>query len=170
MSSFETPSWESLAEEPLDAVDDRILDRVALLYSAVDPVPADLVDRLQFAITLNALEVEIAQLQEIPDEALAARGSDQVSAVKTLTFSSDSVTTMITISADGPDRLRIDGWAAPGAQATVELHQGSHRRSVQADSDGRFVFAEVEHGLTRFVIRAGEASAHPPVATPAVEI
>ena len=170
MNISEIPAWESLAAEPLDDVDERILSQVGRLYDALDPVPADLVDRLQFAITLDALHVEIAKLQLASSGELAMRGAEQVNAVKTLTFSSESVTTMVTISSDGPDRVRIDGWAAPGANASVELHQGSTTREVTADPEGRFVFDDVEHGLTRFVIRAADVSAHPPVATPAVEI
>jgi hypothetical protein len=161
MNISEIPAWESLATEPLDGVDERILNRIGRLYDALDPVPEDLVDRLQFAITLDALHVEIAKLQLASSGELAMRGAEQVNAVKTLTFSSESVTTMVTISSDGPDRVRIDGWAAPGGNASVE---------VTADSDGRFVFDDVAHGLTRFVIRAAEVAAHPPVATPAVEI
>ncbi len=170
MNISEIPAWESLAAQPIDAVDERILGRVGRLYDLVDPVPADLVDRLQFAITLDALQVEIATLQLSGVGELAMRGAEQVNAMKTLTFSSESVTTMVTINPDGPDRVRIDGWAAPGANASVELHQGTTIRQVVADADGRFVFSDVEHGLTRFVIRSAEASAHPPVATPAVEI
>src|SRR5690348_15815595 len=104
MNISEIPAWESLAAEPLDDVDARILSQIGRLYDALDPVPADLVDRLQFAITLDALHVEIAKLQLASSGELAMRGAEQVNAVKTLTFSSESVTTMVTISADGPDR------------------------------------------------------------------
>ncbi|MEO6702258.1 MAG: carboxypeptidase regulatory-like domain-containing protein [Jatrophihabitantaceae bacterium] len=171
MNTSEIPAWESLAAQPLDARDEQILTGVARLFERVDPVPDDLVERLQFAITLDALQFEIAQLQLMPQAEMAGRGGgEQTSAVKTLTFTSDSLTTMVTISADGPDRVRIDGWAAPGGQASVELNQSGESRQVIADEDGRFVFADVEHGLTRFIVRAADGSAHPPVVTPAVEI
>ncbi|HET6209668.1 MAG TPA: hypothetical protein VFD94_04755 [Jatrophihabitans sp.] len=170
MNISEIPAWESLAAQPIDSVDERVLSRVARLYDTVDPVPDDLVDRLQFAITLDALHVELATLQLTGSGELAMRGAEQVNAMKTLTFSSESVTTMVTINPDGPDRVRIDGWAAPGAHASVELHQGNTIREVVADADGRFVFNDVEHGLTRLVIRAADPASHPPVATPAVEI
>ena len=55
-------SWESLANEPLDAYDAEVLARINQLYAELDPVPVDLVDRLQFAISLDALEVELAEL------------------------------------------------------------------------------------------------------------
>jgi hypothetical protein len=170
MNISETPAWESLASEPLDGQDAKILNLVERLYEAIDPVPAELVDRLQFAMTLDALHIEVAQLQLVSEEAMAARGGELNSAMKTMTFSSDSLTTMVTISEAGPDRVRIDGWVAPGAGVKVELHQGtSLLRELSADSDGRFVFDDVPHGLTRFVVRSVDAE-RPPVITPAVEI
>jgi hypothetical protein len=168
MNTSEIPA-EDLAGAPLDASDAIVLSMIADLYSHIDPVPSDLVDRLQFSITLDALNAELAELQQLPEAALASR-AEQSSIVKTLTFASDSVTTMVAISPDGPDRVRIDGWIAPGAGATVELHQGALTRQVSADADGRFVFEDLAHGLTRFLVRPAEPAAHPPVMTPAVEI
>jgi hypothetical protein len=161
-------SWESLANEPLDAYDAGVLYRINQLYEHLDPVPEDLVERLQFAISLDALEVELAELQLGSGELLAAR-AESTSTVKTLTFTSDSLTTTVNISSDGPDRVRIDGWIAPGGASMVELHQGSQVRQIPADEDGRFVFTDVEHALTRFLIRPESTDALP-VATPAVEI
>ncbi len=166
MNTSEIPA-EHLAGEPLDARDEAILAMLAELYDLIDPVPTDLVDRLQFNITLDALNAELAELQQQP--ALAFRG-EQATVVNTLTFTSDSLSTMVAISPDGPDRIRIDGWIAPGAESVVELHQGTLTRRVSADADGRFVFEDVAHGLTRFVVNAAEPGAHPPVMTPAVEI
>lgn len=166
MNTSEIPA-EQLAGAPLDASDAIVLSMIADLYDLLDPVPSDLVDRLQFSITLDALNAELAELQQQP--ALAFRG-EQTSTVNTLTFTSDSLTTMVAISPDGPDRVRIDGWIAPGAGAVVELHQGAFTRRVSADADGRFAFEDVAHGLTRFVVSAADPGAHPPVMTPAVEI
>ena len=168
MNTSEFPA-EDLDGAPLDASDAIVLGMIADLYSYIDPVPSDLVDRLEFSITLDALNAELAELQQLPEAMLAAR-AEQASAVKTLTFTSDSLTTMVAISPDGPDRVRIDGWIAPGSEAAVELHQGGLTRQVSADADGRFVFEDVAHGLTRFVVNAADPGAHPPVMTPAVEI
>jgi hypothetical protein len=169
MNTSEMPAEQRLADAPLDASDATVLGMIADFYDRIDPVPLDLVDRLQFSITLDALNAELAELQQLPEAALAYRG-EQVSAIKTLTFASDSLTTMISISPAGPDRIRIDGWIAPAAEASVELHQGTLRRQVPADADGRFVFEDVEHGLARFVVTPADPGLHPPVMTPAVEI
>jgi hypothetical protein len=169
MNTSEIPA-EDLAGAPLDASDAAVLSMISDLYSYIDPVPSGLVERLQFSITLDALNAELAELQQLPEAMLASR-AEQASMVKTLTFASDSLTTMVAISPDGPDRVRIDGWIAPGAEATVELHQGGELvREVSADADGRFVFEDLAHGLTRFVVRPAEPAAHPPVMTPAIEI
>jgi hypothetical protein len=160
---------ESLANEPIDATDVAVLGQLAQLYAAIDPVPDSLVERLQFAITLDALNAELAELQQQPMDAMAAR-STEASEVKTLTFTSDSLTTMVTISAAGPDRVRIDGWAAPGGGARVELRQVETSVLVYADEDGRFVFDDVPHGLSRFVVHVQPESGRPPVITPAVEL
>ena len=163
------PAEQRLADAPLDASDATVLDQIADFYDRIDPVPPDLVDRLEFSITLDALDAELAELQQLPEAVPAYRG-EQTSMAQTLTFASDSLTTMIAISPDGPDRIRIDGWIAPAAEASVELHQGALRRQVPADADGRFVFEDVAHGLTRFVVTPSEPGQRPPVMTPAVEI
>jgi hypothetical protein len=167
-----TPTdWETLAGQPLDSADDRVMNAIATLYDRIDPVPGELVDRLKFAISLEALNAELAQLQQLPADTLAgARGAASASEVKTLTFTSDSLTTMVTISPSGPDRVRIDGWAAPGAGLVVELRQLETTLQTDADEDGRFVFDDVPHGLTRFTLRSAQPGDHPPVITPAVAI
>lgn len=157
-----------LAGQPIDAVDVENLSRVATMFSALDPVPPDLVERLQFAISLDALNAELAELHQLDELAMSAR-TEQSGAVRTLTFNSDSATTMITVSDDGPERVRIDGWCAPGAGATIELRQVGASAEVAADEDGRFVFADVAHGLTRFVIRLADSDRNS-IVTPAVEL
>jgi hypothetical protein len=151
----------------MDATDVRVLKRVAGLYSTTDPVPDDLVDRIQFALSLDALNAELAELQQLPVAELASRGDP--AEVKSLTFTSDSLTTMVTISPSGPDSVRIDGWVAPGAGALVELRQVNASLDAEADADGRFVFDNVPHGLSRFVVRSPEPDG-PQVITPAVEL
>lgn len=161
--------WESLAGETMDSEDDVVLKRIAALHSALDPVPDDLVDRLQFALSLDALNAELAELQQLPMAELASRGSEPRD-VQSLTFTSDSLTTMVTISPSGTDTVRIDGWIAPGAGALVALRQVNASLDTEADADGRFVFDSVPHGMTRFVVRSPDADDGPHVITPAVEL
>jgi len=169
MNISEIPAGDSLADEPLDALDAEILSRMALLYEQLDPVPSDLIDQLRFAISLEALEFELAELVDDADRLLAVR-AEQTSTVKTLTFTCDALTIMVNVGTEGPGHKRIDGWLAPGGAAQVELHQGTRVRETMADADGRFAFPAVEPGLTRFVVRMAPVEQQAPVATTVVEI
>lgn len=160
---------DALAAEPLNAIDVDLITRIAAVYDTVDPMPADLIERLQFQLTLDLLHAELAELQHLPAGQLAGARSDP-DEVRSMTFTSDSRTTMITVSASSPDRVRVDGWVAPGGGVTVELRQVTASLATTADEDGRFSFDGVEHGLTRFVVTDPDDNEHPPVVTPAVEI
>jgi hypothetical protein len=157
-----------LAAQPLDDADLALLEEIAAAYTAADPVPAGLVDRVQFAMTLDALEAEIAQLTRM-DELVGAR-AEAASEVQTITFSSQSLTTMITVTPTGADRVRIDGWVADGAGVSIELRTRAAHLQASADEDGRFVFDDVPRGMAQFVLRHPESSALPPVVTPALEL
>ena len=161
--------WKALAAEPMDGQDIALLGRMRGFYNTLDPMPADLVQRIEFELTLDALNAELAELQQLPAGELTSR-SAAADEVRTLTFTSDSLTTMINISAAGPERVRIDGWIAPGGPAMVELRQVGGSRQTVADDDGRFVFDDVPHALTRFLIQPPGAEDRPPVVTPAVEL
>lgn len=161
------PSVAELAAQPLDERDVAILDQVAAAYSAADPVPDGLVDRLQFAMTLDALDAEIAQLTRMTD--LVGARAEAASEMQTVTFASQSMTTMITITPSGADRVRIDGWVAEGAGVQIELRTESSRLHARADDDGRFVFDDVPRGMAQFVLRPADTELAP-VITPAIEI
>lgn len=158
----------ALAAQPIDDRDEAVLGRVRDVFAAADPVPDGLVERLQFAITLDALHAELAELQRM-DGLVGARGG-ATSDVQTVTFSSQNMTIMITATPVGPDRVRIDGWVADGADLMIELRTASGQLSGVADVDGRFVFDDVERGMAQFVVRRPEGSTLPPVVTPSVEI
>jgi hypothetical protein len=140
------------ADAALDDYDERILQRLAQMYSEADPVPDDLVARSQFAITLDALQAEVAELQRWGAESLTTRAEDPTR-VETVTFSSSALTTMVTVSPAGAGTVRIDGWAAPGAGLAVELRLEGGSEHTVADEDGRFVFEDVPRGLAQFVLR-----------------
>ena len=53
MTDDAMPSGAHLADQPLDATDTALLTEVAALYDVVDPVPADLVERVKFALALD---------------------------------------------------------------------------------------------------------------------
>ncbi|MFI5892014.1 hypothetical protein ACIA5D_18085 [Actinoplanes sp. NPDC051513] len=134
--------------DPLDDLDREILARIA----RDDPPPADLDERVLFALALTDLDAEVARLAAA-GPALARAGEQ----ARTVTFDAASRTVMITIVERADDLVRIDGWLAPGAALVVELRlpEPAGARVVTADATGRFVFDEVPHGLAQLLI-------HPP--------
>jgi hypothetical protein len=154
------------ADAALDDYDEHILRRMAQMYAEADPVPPDLVARSQFAITLDALHAEVAELQRWGTESMAAR-AEAPTGVETITFSSSTLTTMVTVTPAGPGTVRIDGWAAPGAGLPVELRLERGSEHTVADEDGRFVFEDVSIGLAQFVLRPVGGA---PVITPSIQL
>jgi hypothetical protein len=161
------PSLDELAAGEIDDEDIRVLQQMAHLHETLDPVPGGLVDRIQFGITLDALHAEIAELQRSGD--LAGVRSEAGTDVQTVTFTSASLSTMVTITPTAPERVRIDGWVAPGGGVLVELRIVHETLVTTADADGRFVFDDVPRGLAQFTLRA-PSGAQPPVVTPSIEL
>lgn len=161
-----TPSFEQFAAGEIDDEDVRILIRTAALFDRLDPAPDGLVDRIRFGITLDALNAEIAELER--SSGLSGVRSDEAVEARTVTFTSSSLTTMVTTVATGADRVRIDGWVAPGGGVEVELRIVDGSRTTVADADGRFVFDDVPRGLAQFVLRPPHGAGQP-VVTPSIE-
>ncbi len=162
------PSLAELTEGRIDSADARVLARVADMYSSLDPVPQGLVERIQFGITLDALHAEIAELQRSSD--LAGVRSDEATDAQTITFTSASLTTMVTITLTSADRARLDGWVAPGGGVSIEVRVSDGSQHTTADADGRFVFDDVPRGLAQFVLRPPTGSTQSTVITPSIEI
>jgi hypothetical protein len=167
MTSSPRPNLDELAAGEIDDADIRVLQQMAQIHDTLDPVPSGLVDRIQFGITLDALHAEIAELQRSGD--LAGVRSETGTDVQTVTFTSASMSTMVTITTTTPDRVRIDGCVAPGGGVLVELRIVHETLATTADADGRFVFDDVPRGLAQFTLRPPTAS-QPPVVTPSIEL
>lgn len=140
----------ALADQPLDAEDQALLRSLAVAYAAADGVPVGLVERLIFDVTVDDLHAEIARLERI--DSLAGARAEPGEGTQTVTFTSQRLTTMVTISRGGAGRVRIDGWLAPGGVRLVELKLLDSTVRTESDDDGRFAFDDVEPGLARFVI------------------
>ncbi|HEU0086683.1 MAG TPA: hypothetical protein VFQ77_03385 [Pseudonocardiaceae bacterium] len=155
-------------DAPLDEVDDAILAGLARLYDRIDPVPAGLADRIDFAVSLADLDAEVARLQHQLAEPAGVRGEERA---RTVTFTSESLTVMVTVTAVSNREFRMDGWAAPGGGLRVELRSESGSRDGHTDSDGRFEFDGVPLGRAQLVFHPVDGSdLRVPVVTPAVEL
>jgi hypothetical protein len=144
------------SREPLDELDQVILDQVRAVHELVDPPPADLNERSKFGLRLDDLDIELCRLYE---DTLAGAGARSVEAVRTITFESESLTLMMTVSGDAAAGFRVEGWLAPPGPLDVELRLDDARRRVVADDGGRFVFEDVGQGLVQLVVRRGAGNA-----------
>ncbi|SDT23505.1 hypothetical protein SAMN04488543_3394 [Friedmanniella luteola] len=159
---------DALAAQPVDATDLAVLDALRGLLERVDPVPDGLVERIEFELTLDALQAEVATLTQVDLVGAGARTATE--AVRTITFTSESVTTMVTLTPQEAGAVRVDGWAAPGAGVRVELLHAGGTLETRADEDGRFVFERVPVGLAKFVLHVPVGDGVATVLSPAVEL
>lgn len=157
-----------VASGAIDATDEEILRRLDTLVDARDPVPEGLVDRIGIALTVEALQAEVARLHLVGDLATSVRADEASIEADTITFTTDVLTVMISVHHEG-DRVRVDGWAAPAGPLTVELHQFGDALVTRSDDDGRFSFEGVERGPARLVLRR-PSDPTVPIVTPQVEL
>lgn len=147
------------ADELLDATDERILTRLATLYSSIDPMPSDLLERIDFSLAVAELEADIAELTH--GELAGVRGDETDS----VTFTSGSLSLMVT-TVVAAHHVRIDGWVtSPGAE--VDAVAEGVTRTVVTDDAGRFSLDDVPRGHIHFVVRR---EGYRPVVTPSMEV
>jgi hypothetical protein len=153
-------------EESLDASDIHVLSLVRGVYDAVDPVPAEVYERVRFAFDLAGADRELATLCETLTASAAVRGTERAD---TLTFESPTMTICVTIGRPGGGVVRLDGWLDPGVSMRVELTSGGLRLHSMSDDSGRFVFDGVAEGEVRLAVHptpGSPAGLTRPVVTP----
>jgi hypothetical protein len=152
-----------------DETDQAILDQIYAALSALDPPPADLDERVRFAIALDNVDFEVSRLRE---DLMVGSGARSTERTRTITFDSDSLTIMVSIVDILGGLVRLDGWLAPARALRVELRMaGLHPEEpgpshvVTADDTGRFVFEGVAHGLAQLLVHlAGDGEPDTPAA------
>lgn len=148
-----------LAAEALGPEDFALINSIRASWEEHDPVPDGLVERIQFELTLDALHAEVATLTQLDLATSGARGAD-TEAVRTVTFTSESLVTMVTLTHQPDGSVRVDGWAAPeqesGDQLRVEVLLAGSSLETYADVDGRFVFESVPTGMAKFALHLGQ--------------
>jgi len=125
------------------------------VWQEVDPVPADLVDRMVAAVAVEDLSREYALLTLVEEAELAAvRGEADT---MTLQFSDGRTSVLLHVTLDDGGARRLDGWVDASALA-IRLDQGTREWAADAGEHGRFAFEGVPAGLTRLrlVVRSGD--------------
>jgi hypothetical protein len=142
------------ADGPLDELDDEILSGIRQYWSSVDPMPAELIDQILFAIDLDTIDVSVLRTTETHLVA-AARGDEHT---RVITFAGDDLNLMVTVGDNQDGTNRIDGWLAPAAGHRVQLRTAGGPMSTTADASGRFSLARVPSGTVQFVFLVGDGS------------
>ena len=155
-----------LSADPLDDTDGHILAELRDLWTAADPAPEGMTDRVRFAMTVASLEAEVARIVE---ESLTGSGVRSVyERATTVTFTSGSLSAMIDIDSS-EDGVGISGWVSE-ADVEVELRERHRSRTTVVDGSGRVSLGWVERGLVHFVFRRTDDSSAHPVITPTIEV
>jgi hypothetical protein len=157
--------------------DDHLLAAVRGYWESHDPVPEEMVARLQTVAALAAsdlydvgLDIELMLLVERTDELAGARGGSTTA--YTLRFAHDGVDLLLRVSTDGATS-RIDGWVVPPAPVTAVVERdtdtGWHDESTfEVGDTGRFELPALSPGMLRLRLQPVDGSTS--FLTPAFEI
>ena len=126
--------------------DAALLAELRALWEEVDPVPAELADRVIAALAIEGFDREWELHSLVPDAHLSGVRSD--SDLLTLQFSDGSTSVLLHVSGPTGGLRRIDGWV-DGKAATAELLQGDRSWQTTPNQTGRFAFADIPPGLCR---------------------
>ncbi|MFC8682824.1 hypothetical protein ACFT30_15000 [Microbacterium ureisolvens] len=127
------------------AADAALFARMRRMWEDVDPVPADLVDRMVAAVAVEDLSREYALLTLVEGTLAAVRGEADTA---TLQFSDGTTTVLLHVTATEDGGRRVDGWV-DGEALAIRLLEGDREWSAEPGEHGRFAFEEVTPGVAR---------------------
>lgn len=151
----------------IDLDDEHVLAQLRDLVDRHDPVPAGLTDRIGFAITVAALEAEVAELTVVSHELAGVRGEGEVAS--TVTFTGSDLTVMITVEIGVDGSRRVSGWAS-ASPVEVELRFSTGSRDTVTDAQGRFHFDLPGADQVHLVLRRTDVVGARALITPPMEI
>ena len=157
----------------MDERDLEILGSLVDIYDRLDPMPEMLPDVVLFGLQIADLDAEMARLVDSELSLSGAAGTRSVEHAKRVTFTSDSLTVMISVEHSSDHGLRLDGWAAPGGNLRAELRTDGSVLTTQCDETGRFVFESVPAGSVQLVLHPtadSDPAVRLPVVTPALHL
>lgn len=135
------------------AADAALFARMRRMWEDVDPVPADLVDRMVAAVAVEDLSREYALLTLVEGDLAAVRGEADTA---TLQFSDGTTSVLLHVTATEGGGRRVDGWVDAAAVA-IRLVQGDRERAAEPGEHGRFAFDEVTPGMARLRLAVRDA-------------
>ncbi len=145
------------------AADAALFARLRAVWSEVDPMPVDLVDRMVATVAVEDLSREYALLTLVEQaQRSAVRGeASHTTNSSTLQFSDGSTSVLLHVTATETGSRRIDGWVDAAALA-IRLAQGDTEFSAEPGEHGRFAFDSVTPGVSRLrlVVRGNDGEMH----------
>jgi len=141
--------------------DAALFARMREMWAQVDPLPAELIDRMVAAVAADDLNREYALLTLVETDLVAVRSDGEV---LTLQFSDGTVTVLLHITRTEQGARRIDGWV-DAAPVTVTIARGADdgkTRDAPIGEHGRFELDGVGAGLVRLrlTVRDGQGALH----------
>ncbi|GAA5212598.1 hypothetical protein [Microbacterium kyungheense] len=127
------------------AADAALFARMRRMWEDVDPMPADLVDRMVAAVAVEDLSREYALLTLVEGTLAAVRGEADTA---TLQFSDGTTSVLVHVTATEGGGRRVDGWVDAAALA-IRLIQADREWAADPGEHGRFAFDEVTPGVAR---------------------
>ncbi|MDX8054486.1 hypothetical protein SK571_34390 [Lentzea sp. BCCO 10_0798] len=151
------------AAGPLDDRDFLILDGVRDVYSAIDPMPEDMLDNIRFALAVEHLETEVARAAS-DLVAVVTRGENEQ---RLVSFESPSMTITLGIRANDDGTMRLDGWLTPPGTHHVELRTPAGTVTAESDERGRFAMDGVPRTSAYLTVRPARMRA---ITTPTIAL
>jgi hypothetical protein len=136
------------------AADAALFARLRAVWEEVDPVPADLVDRMVAAVAVEDLTREYALLTLVEGSLAEVRGDADTA---TLQFSDGTTSVLLHVTASESGARRVDGWVDAAALA-IRLVQADREWSAEPGEHGRFAFEEVAPGVARLRLVVKDAT------------
>ena len=155
-----------MSEHDADAGDAALFAHLRTVWRDVDPMPADLIDRMVAAVAADGLSREYALLTLVEGPVGAVRGETDA---LTLQFSDGSTSILLHVTTTASGRRRVDGWVDTAA-AEIELTQGDRTRTTAPAETGRFAFDDVPPGLTRVTLTTQVGDESRILSTPQFEL
>jgi hypothetical protein len=141
------------------AADAALFARMRAMWQDVDPMPAELVDRMVAAVAVEDLSREYALLTLVESSQFAAvRGETDTA---TLQFSDGTTSVLLHVTATEDGSRRLDGWV-DAAVLAIRLVQGDREWTADPGEHGRFAFESVSAGVSRLrlVVRGDDGELH----------
>ncbi|HYP73477.1 MAG TPA: hypothetical protein VEP72_05255 [Microbacterium sp.] len=141
------------------AADAAVFARLRAAWEEVDPMPADLIDRMVAAVAVEDLSREYALLTLVEGAQLAAVRSEADTA--TLQFSDGETSVLVHVTTIEDGSRRVDGWV-DALPLAVRLTQDGREWSADPGEHGRFAFDSITPGVSRIrlVVRGSDGELH----------